>query len=149
MSDNSKSRFLNSLLDQEQILQSPHYEEYRSMLEKQLSQVEQQLRRQRLEIVGIVVIGLICGAIGYLGENPRLLLGEGRNLPDRIRLVMGCIGLAGFVTQFWFWFRLGKYLLVDRGARHQVQQESSQAILLELTRKVDALAQRVDALSTR
>ena len=140
----AKSRFLDSLLSQEQPVSSSVYQEYQAMLEQKLNAAERKIRRSRIETATIFGAAILCGAIGWFAET--------LPLPDSLyslRLCLGCIGLSGIVFAYWGCFRLFRYFVIDRRAVDLARDESRDAVMLELTRKVDALAQRFESLSAQ
>lgn len=142
MSNDAKQEFLNSLLSQEQPLSSGIYEEYRIMLTKKLAVAQAQVRTARRVTVGVWLAALLCGALGAgIG-----ITGNTRSLPQAV-LTIGFVAIVAYNILFLYGlFRLVWYFAVERRGPQIVQQEIQEGMLLELTRKVDALAQRIESV---
>jgi hypothetical protein len=142
MSNDSKLQFLTSLLSQEQPLSSATYEEYRTMLTKKLEAAETKARTARRVTVGVWIAVAICGALGgAIG-----IWGNSHPLPQPV-IAAGFVAIVAYNVLFIYGlFRGLWYFAVERRSPQIVKQEIQDALLLELTRKVDALAQRLDGV---
>jgi hypothetical protein len=138
MPDNPKSRFLSSLLSQEQSLSSPDYQEYRVMLEQKLSAAERKAKNRWRITVGMWIATAILLVAAFATMSPLM--------PINIRPVGGMLLLIGNVLFYLSLLRLFLYLAFERRAPEAIRNESRDAILMELSRKVEAIAQRLDAL---
>jgi hypothetical protein len=137
MSETPQDRFLSALLQQDQPFSLPVYQEYRAMLEEKLSKAERKERRARRWTYGmwIAVFALgLFGAIGHAMVAPEVK-------PFARTLVMLAYGL------FWLaLLRLGIYLAFERRALDVARADVRDAMILELSRQVEAIARRLDAL---
>jgi hypothetical protein len=135
MSETPQDRFLSALLQQDQPLSLSVYKEYRAMLEEKLSKAERKERRARRWTYGmwVVVFTLgLCGAIGHA-----VLPIEVK--PFAMSLIMLAHGL------FWLaLLRLAIYLAFERRALDVARGDLRDAMILELSRQVQAIARRLD-----
>lgn len=142
MSNDPKQEFLDSLLSQEQPLSSTTYEVYRAMLTKKLAAAEEKVRVARRVTIGVwvaaAVFGMVAAAIGTLDNS--------HALPQPV-IVAGVVAMVGFMVLFYYGlFRVLWYFAVERRGPQMVQREIQHTMLLELTRKVDALGERLQRL---
>lgn len=140
MSNDPKQQFLNSLLSQEQPLSSAMYQEYQAMLMKKLEAAEAKRQVARRMTVGVWVAMAICGVVAAVIGT----LDNSRPLPQAVNVIGFVAVVASMVLFYYGLFRAVWYVAVERRGPQMVQQEIQHTMLLELTRKVDALTQRLE-----
>jgi hypothetical protein len=136
MADNPKTRFLESLLNQEQSLSSLEFQEYRTMLEQKLATAERKLKSRRRITVGMWIF---TAALFFAG-----LLMSSHLVPIGVRPVGATLFMLASGMFYLSLLRLFMYLAFERRTAEVVRNESRDALLMELTRKVDAIAQRLN-----
>lgn len=138
MAENPKQRFLSALLAQEKPLLSPDYQEYRTMLEHKLVTAERKARNRWRITVGMWVVTAALFVVGFvMGTHV---------FPVGVRPVGATLMGLGAVFFYLSLLRLFMYLAFERGAPEKVRNEARDAVLMELSRKVDAIAQRLEAV---
>ena len=149
MADPTKQKFLSALLAQDQSLSSPEYQEYRAMLERNLAAAERKLINRRRITIGmwIATVALLLAAFSYpiFHPLPRPDGGQYDAPIDKLwENASEVLALVGNVLLFATVLRTFVYLVFERRAPEQVRNESRDAVLMELSRKVDAIAQRLE-----
>jgi hypothetical protein len=149
MADPTKQKFLGALLAQDQSLSSPEYQEYRAMLERNLVAAERKLANRRRITIGlwIAVVVFLLATFSYPVFHPLPRPDGGQyNAPiDKLwENASEVFGLIGNVLLFVAVLRTFIYLVFERRVPEQVRNESRDAVLMELSRKVDAIAQRLE-----
>jgi hypothetical protein len=132
---NPKQQFLTSLLAQDQSLSSPDYQEYRAMLEQKLSAAERKAKNRWRITVGMWVTTATLFVVGFvMGTHV---------FPVGVRPVGATLMGLGALFFYLSLLRLFMYLAFERGAPEKVRNEARDAVLMDLSRKVDAIAQRL------
>ena len=110
-----------------------------------LEAAETKRRTARRVTIGVWIAAVVCGCIGGLIG----ILDNKTTLPQPV-LVFGFVMMVAY-NVLWIYglFRVLWYFAVERSKPQIVRQEIQDAVLLELTRKVDALSQRLESLSPR
>jgi hypothetical protein len=149
MVEKAKTQFLSALLAQDQSLSSPEYQEYRTMLERNLVAAERKLANRRRLTIGLWIAAVIVllAAFSYPVFHP-LPRPDGGQYDSQIDKLWEnsseILALIGNVLLFAAVLRTFIYLVFERRVPEQVRNESRDAVLMELTRKVDAIAQRLE-----
>jgi hypothetical protein len=133
---NPKQQFLTSLLAQDQSLSSPEYQEYRAMLEQKLATAERKAKNRWRMTVGMWAATATLFIAGLLLAT--------QLFPVAVHPVGAMLMGLGSVFFYLSLLRLFMYLAFERGAPEKVRNESRDAVLMELSRKVDAIAQRLE-----
>jgi len=137
MSETPRDRFLSALLQQDQPLSLPVYQEYRAMLEAKLSKAERKERRARRWTYGMWSAVFALGLFGVIGHAVVPIEFK----PMAMTLIVLAYGL------FWLaLLRLGIYLAFERRALDVARADVRDAMILELSRQVEAIARRLDSL---
>lgn len=131
---NPKQAFLNSLLNADPKISEQAFQEYQIMLEKKLSDAEKKFRRRRqlTKWLWIATAGILIPSYAVATAAP-----------VSIRPFGATFVIIGIVLFYLSLFRLVIHLLFERYAFDSARNEYRDAMLLELTRKVDALATQV------
>jgi hypothetical protein len=135
MSDDAKSSFLNALVGQEPAGAATHYKEYRAMLDAKLTAAERKVKSRWRWTLGMWVVTAVLflgGAVAASGV-----------VPIQIRPMGMSAMLLGYGLFYLSLLRLFMFLVFERRIPETVRNESRDAILLELSRKVDALGQHL------
>jgi hypothetical protein len=144
-----KQKFLGALLAQDQSLSSPEYQEYRAMLERNLVAAERKLVNNRRITIGMwIATGVLMLAVfsyPVFHPLPRPDGGQYDAPFDKLwENTSEVLALVANVLLFATVLRTFLYLVFERRVPEQVRNESRDAVLMELSRKVDAIAQRLD-----
>lgn len=136
-----RQQFLEALLSADVPETDNRYQEYRAMLETKLQQAlrAEAFGRQWIRIVLGVSVVLIL-----LGMSMTQFRDTMRNLsPFWVNLwVAGMVtGAVGF---YYGLYRVFRFLTHDRRAVDQIRQECRDAMLLDLQRRMDELARRLE-----
>ena len=136
MSNQPKDQFLSALLQQDQPLSLPVYQEYRAMLEQNLAAavLKERFARRLTSAMWIAVFALVI--VGVLGMF---------SLPITWKPIAVSLFMLGYGLFWLALLRLAMYLIFERRALDMARTEVREAMLLELTRRVDAIAQRLEA----
>jgi hypothetical protein len=133
-----KKAFLNSLLQTDAGISEVAFQEYRTMLEEKLNAAEKKFRRRRSWTKGIWIATAAILVPGYMAATAA---------PVSIRPFGATFVVIGIVLFYLALLRLLVHVFFDRYAFDSARNEYRDAMLLELTRKVDTLALQVTKLS--
>jgi len=131
MSDTGpKQAFLNSLLQTDAAISEQNFQEYRTMLEQKLNDAARKFRRRRQWTWGIWIATAATFIPGYLVAKAG---------PVAIQPFGGTFVVIGIVLFYLAVLRLIVHVAFERYAFDSARNEYRDAMLMELTRKVDAL----------
>ena len=132
-----RTEFVQSLLKQDRSVTEAQYKEYRQMLDHKIAQAARREKSSRIATWIVWSMVVVC----WGGPSVLLPLLNGGAHPALQSVAITAVFLGGVF--FWYGvFRLFRYVLWDRRNLADVQQESRDAVLLELQRKVDELSER-------
>ena len=106
------------------------------MLEQKLVAAERKAKNRWRMTVGMWITTAALFFVGFIMGT--------HVFPEGIRPVGATLMGLGALFFYLSLLRLFMYLAFERGAPEKVRNESRDAVLMELTRKVDAIAQRLD-----
>ena len=109
------------------------------MLEKKLAGAERKIRNRRMITTGMWIATAICFFTG-LGLSSHLV-------PVGLRPMGTTLMMLSYGLFYLSLLRLFMYLAFERRTADTVRNETRDALLMELTRKIDAISQRLDALN--
>jgi len=138
MAENPKQRFLSSLLAQDKPFSSTDYQEYRVMLDQKLNAAERKAKNRWRITVGMWIATVVLFLVGWIMST--------QAFPPQIRPFGPALMGLGSVMFYLSLLRLFMYLAFERRVPEQIRNESRDAILMELMRKVDALAARIEPM---
>ncbi|MBI3862621.1 MAG: hypothetical protein HY290_12080 [Planctomycetia bacterium] len=128
---NPKQAFLNSLLKTDPGISEQAFQEYQIMLEQKLSTAEKKFRRRRQWTKWMWIATVAVFIPGFAIATAA---------PPEIRPFGATFVVVGIVLFYLALLRLIIHVFFERYAFDSARNEYRDAMLLELTRKVDTLA---------